>query len=280
MSRLLCVLLAHIPQMHRLQNTGYNIYYTPLKAHIHYLLVDDLNPESLRQFYHDGYQPAVLLESSPRNFQAILMTPALTTTQDQLIHNYMTRLLNQHYGDPKLSGASHPHRAPGFSNRKPIRQKPDGSFPLVTLLKTHNGVCPKTLEWAHTLSLTPSFSPTAPHSYHVHTHTHKDLPSPSPHPSFLRLYWAHATNIIAHQHPPIDYSRIDSMIALRLRILGYTQDDIATILEQCAPTIRSDTKQHQWHDYAQRTAQFAFNITSSQRIPALLKYRHIWQSLA
>ncbi|PYA81890.1 DNA-primase RepB domain-containing protein, partial [Serratia marcescens] len=41
------------------------------------------------------------------------------------------------YGDPKLQACIHPHRAPGFENRKwepgapaPKYERPDGTFPV------------------------------------------------------------------------------------------------------------------------------------------------------
>ena len=48
-------------------------------------------------------------------------------------------------GDPKLSGAIHPHRAPGYENRKPKHQREDGSYPEVRLLKAERRECIKAL---------------------------------------------------------------------------------------------------------------------------------------
>ena len=61
-----------------------------------------------------------------------------------------------------------------------------------------------------------------------------------------------------HKGDGIDLSRVDSMIAVRLRATGHGQDEIATVLEACAPSIRTADEGRNWHDYAQRTARYAF----------------------
>ncbi len=271
-------ILTKIPDMLALQNNGYNLFYTPLAPHTHYLLVDDLTPQSLQSLTQDGFQPSVLLESSPHNFQAILTAAALLSPDDQSLFNHITRVLNQKYGDPKLSGASHPHRAPGFENRKPIHQQPDGQFPTVQLHYARTLFCAKTAAWAESLHR-DQFQPKA------------SIPSIRPQlffepavltaqPELIDLYRAHADDILSRQSHPIDYSRVDSMIALRFRILGYRPQEIAAVIQQCAPSIRTAEQQpHLWQDYAVRTAQFAFSDEATAQIPSLLKYRESWDEL-
>ncbi|HYQ93088.1 MAG TPA: hypothetical protein VES89_13685, partial [Candidatus Competibacteraceae bacterium] len=41
-----------------------------------------------------------------------------------------------------------------------------------------------------------------------------------------------------------DRSRVDAMIAVRLRVTGHRQDEIENTLRQCAPAIRSDPRAH------------------------------------
>ena len=63
-------LVLRIPEMLRLQRRGENIYYTPLSEEKHHVFIDDMTAESLVRLQRDGYRPAVILESSPGNFQA------------------------------------------------------------------------------------------------------------------------------------------------------------------------------------------------------------------
>src|SRR5512144_1422423 len=107
-----------------------------------------MDRRQLERLIKDGYQPAVVLESSPGNYQAIITLPKQGTPHDRDVGNRLTEQLNREYGDPKLSGGIHPHRAPGYENRKPKHQREDGSYPEVRLLKAERRECVKTLERA------------------------------------------------------------------------------------------------------------------------------------
>ena len=126
-------LVQKIPELLKFQNRGENIYYTPLSEDKHHILLDDVSPENVVRLQKDGYKPAAIIESSPRNFQCILTIPKFGGEFDRQIANQLTAMLNKEYGDTKLSGAIHPHRAPGFENRKPKHRRENGSYPLVFL---------------------------------------------------------------------------------------------------------------------------------------------------
>ena len=137
---------AHMPEMLRLQQRGENIYYTPLSETRHHILIDDMTRESLEKLYEDGFRPAVVLESSPGNYQCVLTIPKLQSPHNRDVGNRITERLNRLYGDKKLSGCIHPHRAPGFGNLKPKHRREDGSFPTVRLLQAEKRKCAKALE--------------------------------------------------------------------------------------------------------------------------------------
>ena len=87
-------------------------------------------------------------------------------------------------------------------------------------------------------------------------------------------YEAHYRDIVARlKDQRIDLSRVDSMVAVRLRATGHEQADIAEILEACAPTIRSTDEGRNWHDYAQRTARYAFGPEGTRMLGKIERYR-------
>src|SRR5512134_3324387 len=135
---------SHTPEMQRLQRRGENLYYTPLSDDKHHLLIDDMDRGKLARLIQDGYKPAVVLESSPGNYQAIITIPKLGTAHDRDVGNRLAEQLNREYGDPKLSGCIHPHRAPGYENRKPKHQREDGTYPEVRLARAEPRECGKT----------------------------------------------------------------------------------------------------------------------------------------
>ena len=126
-----------------------NLCSTPLSENRHHILIDDMDREKLDRLISEGYQPAILLESSPGSYQAIITVPKLGTAHDKDVGNRLSDTLNREYGDPKLSGAVHPHRAPGYENRKPEHQREDGGYPEVRLLKAERCECTKTLALSH-----------------------------------------------------------------------------------------------------------------------------------
>ena len=139
---------AHMPEMLRFQRRGENIYYTPLSDDLHHILIDDMTRDSLKRLQEDGFRPAVVLESSPGNYQCLLTIPKLGTEFDRDVGNRITERLNREYGDKKLCGCIHPHRAPGFENRKPKHRREDGGYPSVKLLFAERRECGKALALA------------------------------------------------------------------------------------------------------------------------------------
>ncbi len=66
-------IIQKMPELLKLQKRGENIYYTPLSEEKHHILIDDVSPENVVRLQKDGYKPAAIIESSPNNFQCILM---------------------------------------------------------------------------------------------------------------------------------------------------------------------------------------------------------------
>lgn len=257
-------------EMQRLERRGENLYYTPLSAKRHHILIDDLSGEKLQRFLSDGYNPAVVIESSPGNFQAVLNVPKLGLPDELDVANRLCRVLNQRYGDPNLSGAIHPHRAPGFTNRKPERQRADGCFPEVRLAYAEAHECPKALTDAVVIAreldqIVQTAKAQAP------SPAYAAAPGGLP---MAELYAVHRQDILTRQAGGhIDLSRVDAMVAVRLRLTGHDQAEITATLETCAPAVRQTTEGRNWHDYAQRTARYAFGPEGALTAARLERYR-------
>lgn len=259
----------------RFHARGENLYYTPRSERMHHVLVDDLSDASLRQMLADGYRPAVVMESSPGKLQAILNVPKLGRADDQDVGNRLIVALNKKYGDPKLQACIHPHRAAGFENRKwepgapaPKYQRPDGTFPVVEL--RHAVAC--TCDKAYAMSCVVARQ--LDEEVRVAQERRPAAPAAVRTAPPANAYEAHYRDIAArHKGDGIDLSRVDSMIALRLRATGHGQDEIATVLEACAPSIRTADEGRNWHDYAQRTARYAFGPDGSRMLAKIERYR-------
>ncbi len=266
-------------EMQRLQKRGENLYYTPLSDDKHHILIDDMTRGNLERLVQDGFTPAVVIESSAGNFQAIITVQKLGTPYDNDVGNRLAERLNREYGDAKLSGCIHPHRAPGYENRKPKHQRPDGSYPDVRLLKAVRRECVKTLAISSQIDA----------EYQTAALRQPDRTAKSVAPalevvtasgSVIDAYQLHFRDVVKRQKGgEVDLSRVDSMIAVRLRVTGHDVGDIEEAIRQCAPVTRPTNESRNWSDYAQRTARFAFSASGDRQAQDLGKYRAQWEKL-
>src|SRR5579883_3030740 len=111
---------------------GRNIYVRPKGDH-HLSLVDDLTAEAIRRMKSDGFAPAVIVETSPGNFQAWLNHGKVLPKD---ISTLAARSLAERFGGDK--GAAdwrHFGRLAGLTNRKPKHRAEDGRYPFVHLVQ-------------------------------------------------------------------------------------------------------------------------------------------------
>lgn len=130
-----------VPYMSRQNARGYDVYVTPIDPAHHYLVVDDMTPESHAKLTGAGYQPALVLESSQGNRQAVLKAPRADDQDEQKAANRVVQRLNKEVGDPEFSGAVHPFRVAGFSNKKPGR----GDV-FTRIVEAAGAICRRTIE--------------------------------------------------------------------------------------------------------------------------------------
>ena len=264
---------AHMPEMLRFQKRGENIYYTPLSDDRHHILIDDMTRDSLMRMQEDGFRPAVVLESSPGNYQCLLTIPKLGTEFDRDVGNRITERLNREYGDKKLCGCIHPHRAPGFENRKPKHRREDGGYPQVKLLFAERRECGKALALARRID----------REYAEAAEKRKTawrmLTMPDVRPGDpAAAYYAHLENIRRHLTIE-DYSRVDAMIALRMRSNGHSREVVEETIRVCAPTIREKRTGRNWQRYAERTSDYAFGPAGDRDLMRSERYRDLWRTV-
>lgn len=264
---------AHMPEMLRLQQRGENVYYTPLSNEKHHILIDDMTRDSLKRLQEDGFRPSVILESSSGNYQCLLTIPKLQNAYDRDVGNRLTERLNREYGDKKLSGCIHPHRSPGFENRKPKHQREDGGYPQVKLLFAERRECGKALELSRRIER--EYAEVAA-KRKAERRTFQPTTSRPGDPA--SAYYAHLENIRRHLSIE-DYSRVDAMIALRMRSNGHSRDAVAETIRACAPTIRETQAGRNWQRYAERTADYAFGVAGDVDLAKNQRLRELWRRI-
>ena len=216
-----------------------NINVVPISGNKHHILIDDLTLDKLRQFKEDGYRPSCVIESSPGNFQAILTVPKLGDNPeiDREVANRLTKRLNECYGDPKLSGAVHAHRLPPFGNFKPKHRQEDGSYPSTHLIETEGGFCQKAFGELQRLAEDVKRQQEAV----VLDKKARELLIMEPTDRANDpdgAYWRHYEDIARRFGGAMDYSQVDGMIGIRMRVTGHTASQIEDAIERNAPLIR------------------------------------------
>lgn len=111
---------------------GSHIYVRPEGAH-EYSFVDDLNAAKVADMKAAGFPPALVVESSPGNYQAWV---AHGQTLDAATSTGVAKALASRFGgDPSSADHRHFGRLVGFTNRKPKHQRPDGKYPFVRVIE-------------------------------------------------------------------------------------------------------------------------------------------------
>lgn len=123
---------------------GYDIYFRPAPLpdgkHPPFAFVDDVNESQVRQMHADGLPFAVLIQSSPGNFQGWVRLGKEPLPPHEVTKAAQT--LAERYGaDPASATHRHYGRLSGFTNRKPERRTEKGP-PFALLHKPVPGIAP------------------------------------------------------------------------------------------------------------------------------------------
>lgn len=119
-----------IPWLRAKNAEGAAIYVRPKGEH-QYSLVDDLTAEAVKRTHAEGFTPAIVIETSPANFQAWLNHGQIL---DKRTSTAAARALAERFGgDPGAADWRHFGRLAGFTNRKPDYRFDNGLYPFVTV---------------------------------------------------------------------------------------------------------------------------------------------------
>ena len=134
-------LLGSVPWLQRQNHNGRHIYIRPKGEH-NLSLVDDLTADALAAMDCEGFHPAIVVETSPFNFQAWLKHPE---PLDKQLSTATARTLAERFGgDVGAADWRHFGRLSGFANRKPKYQDvTTGLYPLVRLVEGEGKVYPR-----------------------------------------------------------------------------------------------------------------------------------------
>jgi hypothetical protein len=123
-------LLRSIPWLRLKNGRGRNIYIRPSGEH-RLTLIDDIGWRTIGRLKEEGFQPAIIVETSPGNFQAWLNHGEVLPKE---LSTLAARLLARRFlGDPASADWRHYGRLAGFTNRKEKYRRENGLYPFVVL---------------------------------------------------------------------------------------------------------------------------------------------------
>lgn len=127
-------LMRSIPWLRFQNRDGRNIYVRPSGEH-NLSLIDDLTRDSIRAMKSSGFAPALVIETSPGNFQAWLKHPRIL---DKALGTAVARALAQKFGgDAGAADWRHYGRLSGFVNRKTKHYSAaTGLYPFVKIIES------------------------------------------------------------------------------------------------------------------------------------------------
>ena len=219
----------------------YNVFITPIDPQKHYMLIDDLNVNTLQQLKDEGYSPNLVQMSSAASIQAVIVLPK--DQVDKNVGNALFKELNMRYGDAAIRGFIHPFRAVGFRNVKP-KHKNDatGHFPAVRLMERVQGLCSRALEAcraiaAATAALAPGSAP-APSLKALERHIYDLAPC-----TVDDATGAYASRFYAwcrdRWGPDADWSRADWMLIQRMQKAGHSPELIGSTVMAYSPELET-----------------------------------------
>ena len=120
--------LKSVPWLRAKNAEGAAIYVRPKGEH-QYSLIDDLTADAGKRMHAEGFTPAIVVETSPANFQAWLNHGDVL---DKRTSTSAARALAERFGgDPGAADWRHFGRLAGFTNRKPSYADALGLYPYV-----------------------------------------------------------------------------------------------------------------------------------------------------
>jgi hypothetical protein len=227
----------------RLQNLhGRNVYIRPKGEHPLSLL-DDLTVEAIEQMKSDGFNPAVVVETSLGNFQAWVNHGEILPKE---LSTRAARVLSQKFrGDPSSADWRHFGRLAGFTNQKNKYRRNDGLSPFVKLIEVTGEVYPRAGAFLAELREACELA--------RRTKSQRQFLTPAPSQGHLRTI----TDFRNKPEYQGDGNRID--LAYSIYALSHAVDE-----NQVRATVESRDLSHKGNpkrqaDYVERTIQKAWN---------------------
>ncbi|NOS97377.1 MAG: relaxase/mobilization nuclease domain-containing protein [Methylotenera sp.] len=230
---------------------GAEIYIAPHPSANHsFVLIDDLTFDSIQSLKNDGLDPAVVVESSPNNFQAWIKLSEKPLTPAQRLE--ASRALTKQFGgDIGAIGSVRIGRLAGFTNRKQKHRNEQGLQPYCKLTETSAGVASN----GHLVIAKADEIITNNEASKVQIQRLESIESARDFASYNEspadFYQIQAKKILKKYGNQTDYSRLDFMVSTTMIERGFSDLKIAEAMREASPSLAE--RKTDIEDYIART---------------------------
>jgi hypothetical protein len=169
--------------------------------------------------------------------------------------------------------------------KRMTHRRDDGTYPDTALIEANGGICEKArqeLEAIHTSLKEAEERAKRRNERTKNVSEGRSVETGANDPN--GAYWIHCRDIAAKFTGTTDYSRIDGMVGVRMRVTGYSREQIREAIENNAPTMRRESmteqefeakyKNKDWPRYAKETTDnFVFGLRGLSQYESARKYR-------
>ncbi len=255
----------NVPWLKRMNAQGNDIYVRPAGEH-GLVLVDDLQPAAIDRLKGQGFDRAIVTETSPGNLQAWLKLsgePLAAAHRTVLARGFV----QDFGGDLNSADGGHYGRLAGFTNQKPNRRLETGLFPYV-LLREWSGQVMAQAEAV--LAKLEQFLDARAIRQEQDTRREEIAAWEAPPGWPMRAKrppldeYRRQAQVLQARYPDPDWSKLDWMIAQTMAGSGqYTAPEIVQAIVEGSPNLATRKPGH-LEDYAQRTVAKAWQDSAVQ----------------
>lgn len=260
-------ILKEIPNLKRLNAQGNHIFIQPAAQEHNLILVDDISFDDIEKMRSGGHEPAVVVETSPDNYQAWVKVPKSLREDERAF--FAKKLAEIYDADPNSAQKRHYGRLAGFTNQKPEHQNSRGHHPFA-LLRESTGQTATGLDKAVAMVKQQSHERDQQREY-LQKHERISIRGHGKriNPRWERLFNSEIESLQSKYGQDYDPSRGDWMAIKKCLERGCDKETAATVLVRCSPNIEERKRTVNVEQYVNRTidnAARAVELDNTNRI--------------
>jgi len=241
------------------------------------LRITNVSAQQLLKLQQAGFEARAVMEVEPSRYELLLTVPAVDLEHaSQAIVKFGNLMKFQYQVQVEACGqGAVGHAMPGSASER---------YPhhIVNVHLSKRQDCSKTVNSIYALDFALArVAQKEMNRADLHRHVSIELSDEKKVGPVEMAFAAHRADICKRaQGRPMDASRIDAQVALRLKMTGYDRTDVETVLITCSPQHAVGKTQRDWELYAKRATDFAWGPAGQRQAKLQALQIPHWEALA